>query len=285
MSVRIERGWSVLWWLWVAGMSLLWSGPLRAEEPLPPELDGVTVQERLGDRVDPGLEFTDHTGKRARLGDYLTGQVPVILTLNYYRCTMLCNLQLNALTEGLRGLGWRPGERFRVVTVSIDPRERLELAAGKRRSYLETLGMGEVDWTFLTGTQENIEKLAASVGFGYRYDAASNEYAHPATAMFLSPDGRVTRYLYGLEYAPRDLKFALMEASDGRVGSVADRVILSCFHYDPTTRQYAPFAYGIMRAGGAFTVLALGGLLAALWARERGRSRRLAAAGAGETAT
>jgi protein SCO1/2 len=133
--------------------------------------------------------------------------------------------------------------------------------------------MGEVDWTFLVGSEHNVRKLAHEVGFGYRYDAERDQFAHPAVVTFLSPDGKVTRYLYGLEYSPWDLRFALLESADGRVGSVADKVILSCFHYDPATKRYGPFAYGVMRLGGGVTVLVLGGSLVVMWWRERTKRR------------
>lgn len=249
-------------------------GAARAEESLPSELKGITVTEKLGDRVDGNLVFTDHDGRRVRLADFFDGERPVLLTLNYYRCTTLCNIQLNQLNGGLRQLGWRPGGEFRIVTVSIDPREKPDLARGKRATYLSSLGMGDVDWTFLVGEESQVKQLADSVGFGYRYDAETDQYAHPATLVFLTPDGEIARYLYGLEYSRWDLRFALMEAADGRVGSVADRVILSCFHYDPSSKRYGPFAFGIMRLGGAVTVLLLGGFLAVLWRRERTRRRR-----------
>jgi protein SCO1 len=247
----------------------------RAEESLPSELDGITVNERLGNHVDTQLTFTDQDGETVRLGKYFDGSLPVMMTLNYYRCTTLCNIQLNQLKTGLRALGWKPGEKFRIVTVSIDHRETPALARGKRATYLESLGMGEVEWAFLVGSEQNIRKLADSLGFGYRYDAEGDQYAHPAAVMFLSPDAKVARYLYGLEYSPWDLRFALLESAEGRVGSVADRVILSCFHYDPATKRYGPFAFGLMRLGGVLTVLLLGGFLLGMWRRERSRRRHL----------
>jgi protein SCO1/2 len=255
--------------------------PARAEEALPRQLDGVTVREQLGKHVDLGLRFRDPSGRLVALRELFRDGKPVLLTLNYYRCKMLCNLQLNALTAGLRGLSWTAGDRFRIVTVSIDHRESPALAGEKRAAHLRSLGRGEaVDWSFLVGDARSVRALADSVGFGYRYDRETDQFAHPAALMFLSPEGKVSRYLYGIEYTPRDLKFALIEAAEGRVGTVADRLILSCFHYDSSSGRYGPFAFGIMRLGGAATLVLLGGFLAVHWRREARRRRRELARGA-----
>jgi protein SCO1 len=244
------------------------AGRARAEEPLPAKLRGITVDEKLGQQVDRSATFRDQQGRVVTLQHYLSGKEPVLLTLNYYRCKMLCSLQLNALITGLRGLEWTAGKNFRIVTVSIDHREEPTLAREKRASYLRSLGRGEVDWSFLTGSSENIRRLTDSVGFHYRYDADQDQYAHPATIIFLSPEGKVSRYLYGLEYASRDLKLALLEASEGRVGSTVDRLILSCFHYDATAGRYGPFALGIMRLGGVATLIILAIFLVVLFRRD-----------------
>ncbi|NUN14641.1 MAG: SCO family protein [Myxococcales bacterium] len=238
------------------------------------ELDGVTVVEKLNEPLDLTLTFSDHNGNSVKLGDFLKDDRPLLLTLNYYRCKMLCNLQLNALTKGLKGLDWTPGENFRLVTVSIDPRETPDLAHSKRSSYLSELARGEdVDWSFLVGSDENIRNLADSVGFGFRYDPEQDQYAHVPAIFFISPEGRVARYLYGLEYLPRDVKFALVEASEGRVGSAIDKILLSCFHYDETIGAYGPFAFGIMRVGAALAVVVLGSTLIVFWKRERTQMR------------
>jgi len=252
---------------------LLAALPAWAAEPLPPELEGVGVTEHLGAQLPLDLAFVDHAGRQVRLGDYFRDGKPVILTLNYYSCPMLCGLQLNGLLAGLARLDWTAGREFRVVTVSIDPRETATLAGGKRSSFLHAYGRGAADWSFLVGAEPEIARLAAAVGFGYRYDPAQKQYAHPAVLYAVSPNGRVSRYLYGIEYRPRDLKFSLMEASAGKTGSSVDRLILSCFHYDSEAHRYGPYALGIVRLGGGLTVLALGLLLTVLWLRERrGRS-------------
>lgn len=242
-----------------------------AAEPLPEELEGVDVVEHLGETIDLDLEFTDHTGATVRLGDLVRGDVPVLFTMNYYGCPMLCGLQLNAVNDALREMEWAPGENFRVITLSFDPEESWELAEAKRDSHLEALGRGDVDWTFLVGSAENIEALATQFGYGYRYIETQDEYAHPAAAMFLSPDGTISRYLYGLMYEPRDIRFALLEAAEGRIGTTVDRLILSCFVYDAEAGSYVKNAIVFMRLGGAATILVLGGFLAFLWRRDHAR--------------
>lgn len=249
-------------------------GDARTGKMLSPEANEISVDEMLGGQLDMDLEFVDHTGKAVKLGDYFDGDRPVLITLNYYRCPTLCNLQLNGLTRTLQAFEWTPGEQYRIVTVSIDPRETPELAAKKRATHLEALERGDVDWNFLTGDALQIHMLAAALGIGYAYDAEQDQYAHPSVLMFASPDGKVARYLYGLEYQASDVKFALMEAAEGRVGSPVDKLILSCFHYDASIGEYGPFAMGIMRLGGAGMVLIVGIPLAIVWRRER--RRRLA---------
>jgi protein SCO1/2 len=280
-------------------LALTLVGPrgVRAVEETPTQLEGVGVEEHLGDSVDLTLTFTDENGRRVKLGDYFRDDKPVVLTLNYYTCTALCNLHLNALVETLRELDWTPGEEFRVVTVSINPAEDAALARGKRASYLKVLEKGpDAGWHFLTAGDGgdpprgdapnddsprdasaardlNVRALARSVGFGYRYDPESQQYAHAAVTMFLSPEGKVARYLYGIGLPPRDVKFGLIEAAEGRVGSTLEKILLTCFHYDEQAGRYGAYAFGIMRLGAIVTLVALGLLLLVLWRRERGRGR------------
>lgn len=240
-------------------------------QPLAPAMHSIDVDEHLGLDLDTSLGFTDHTGKAVKLADYFDGKRPVLLTMNYFRCPVLCNVQLNELTEALRNFAWTPGdEHFRIVTVSIDPREQPMLASSKRKGHLDALGRGDdVDWEFLTGDALSIRLLAAQLGIQYAYDPEQDQYAHPAVVVFASPEAKVVRYVYGLSYHPNDLKFGLIEASEGRVGSTLDRIILSCFHYDATLGRYGPFAFGLMRVAGAFTVLLIGTALLVLRRRER----------------
>lgn len=246
----------------------------QINDEVPRELRGVTIDEHLGEQVVLDGTFTDHRGETVQLSELVEDGLPVILTLNYYRCRTLCDLQLHGLVATLRALDWVPGENYRIVTISIDPREDWELARDVRAGYLEALGQGEVDWTYLVGDEDAIERVAESVGFRYKYDARQDQYAHVAVLTFLSPQGKITRYLYGLEYRPFDVKMAVQEAADGEVGDPLERVIFSCFHYDPETGQFGLWAFGVMRLGGIVTVVLLAGFLAFMFWRERAQRRR-----------
>lgn len=241
------------------------------EESLAPAMHSIDVQEHLGDKIDLTLRFVDHHNQEVALGDYFDGKRPILLTLNYYRCPVLCNVQLNGLTDALRNLEWTPGdEHFRIVTLSIDPRETADLAAKKRTAHLDALDRGDsVDWEFLTGDGLQTRLLASQLGIGYAYDSEQDQYAHPAAIVFISPDGTIARYVYGLTYEAKDLKFALIEAGEGRIGSTLDRMILSCFHYDATLGRYGPFAFGIMRLGASIMVIVVAIFLITYWRRER----------------
>ena len=243
-----------------------------------PALDKVGIEEHLDATLPLDLEFLDEAGRTVRLRDYFDGVRPVILTLNYYRCPMLCGLQLNGVVAGMEELDWTPGVEFEMVTVSIDPLETPELAQAKKENYLKRYQRPAAarGWHFLTGRQVNIERLAETVGFGYTYDVVSGQYAHAAAIFVITPDGRVARYLYGIEYPPKSLKLALMEASQGEIGSPLDQLIMYCFHYDPASRRYAPVAMNIMRVGGGATALVLGATLGVWWLRESRRRRRAA---------
>ena len=256
---------------------MLAAGQARAQllKDQPQDLEGVDVVEHLGEQLPLDLEFKDERGRTVRLGDYFGDERPVILVLAYYECPMLCSLVLNGMAKGLKGLDWVPGKKFEIVTVSIDPREGPDLAKFKKQEYLRELKLpGASDgWHFLTGKEANIEVLADAVGFQYRYVKARDEYAHPAVLSLSTPDGVISRYLYGIKFEPRDLRLGLVEASEGKVGSTLDRILLYCYHYDATEGRYAPVAKNIMRVGGALTVVVLGFALLVFWARELGRKK------------
>ncbi len=242
-------------------------------EPLPKALEGVGISERPGAQVPLDLEFVAEDGQPVRLSRYVTGKRPVILTLNYYRCPMLCGLLLSGLLDGLKELAWTPGNEFEVVTVSIDPLETPKLAMLKKESYITEFGRpaAAAGWHFLTGKEKDIRALAASVGFGYRYDEERQQYAHAAGIFLLTPDGRVARVLYGVTFEPRTLRLALTEASRGKVGTTADQVLLFCYHYDANAGRYVVAASNIMRLGGAATAVIVGGWLLAAWRRSAHR--------------
>ncbi|MEE9553231.1 MAG: SCO family protein [candidate division Zixibacteria bacterium] len=237
----------------------------------PAELQEIDVIEHPGETIPLDLVFTNEYGDTVRLSEYFNRGKPVILTLAYYECPMLCTLVLNGMTDGVRDLGWFPGDKFQMITVSIDPKESSELAAGKKKTYLDNLSMpiNEDGWAFLVGEESQSKMLADAIGFEYYYDEKNKQYAHPAAAFVITEDGRISRYLYGIEFKSRDLKLALMEASRGKIGSTIDRIILYCFHYDPKAGGYVIFAANVMKLGGGFTLLSLVIFLSALWVMER----------------
>jgi protein SCO1/2 len=236
----------------------------------PDDLKNIDVEEHLGDTIPLELEFTADNGEMVRLEKYFQREKPVILILGYYTCPMLCNLIMNGLTDALRDFPWLPGREFQIVSVSIDPTETEVVAAAKKKNYINSLGKPGVEngWDFLTGPEENSRKLAESVGFKYFYIEDRDEYAHPAVLIILTEKGEISRYLYGIQFKKQDLKLALTEASEGKVGSTLDRLILYCYHYDPKAGGYVVFAGNIMRLGGLLTLLILAGLLVRLWLRE-----------------
>jgi protein SCO1/2 len=244
-------------------------------DQVPPQLEEVGIEEHLDARIPMNLEFRDEYGAVVTLGDYFDGDKPVILTLNYYKCPMLCGLQLNGLLDGLMELDWTPGQEFEMVTVSINPLETPALATEKKQNYMKRYERPSAakGWHFLTGREPEIRQLASTLGFGYTFDRKTGEYAHAAAIFVSTPDGRVARYLYGIEYPPRRLRLALLEASAGEIGTTIDQLILYCFHYDPSSRRYSPVAMNIMRLGGGATALILGLSLGGYWLREARRRK------------
>jgi protein SCO1 len=241
----------------------------QRKEPLPKDLEGVGITEHPGATLPLDLEFTDDNGRTVRLAQYFSGKRPVVLTLGYFRCPMLCTLVLNSLVEGLKDLPWTPGREFEIVTVSIDPTETPTLARLKKQNYLTDYGRpGAANgWHFLTGREENIRKLADAVGFGYRYVQERGEYAHSAAIFVVTPDGRMAKVLYGVMYQPKTIRLALTEAGQGKVGTTTDQFLLYCFHYDAQEGRYVLAASNLMRLGGATTALVVGLWLAVSWRR------------------
>ncbi|MFZ5788360.1 MAG: SCO family protein [Acidobacteriota bacterium] len=244
----------------------------QRQEPLPRDLEGVGIEERLGVAIPLDLEFTDESGGRVRLGDFF-GRRPVVLTLNYYECPMLCTLQLNGLIEGIGQLPWTPGDEFEIVTVSINPLETPTLARLKKQAYLSELAKpgAASGWHFLVGSEANIRALADTVGFRYRYNEERREYVHAAGIMVATPSGILARYLYGVVYEPKSLRLAVLEAGEGKVGSAAEQFLLYCFHYDAEAGRYVVAASNVMRAAGGLTALVLGIWLATAWLRGSGQ--------------
>jgi protein SCO1/2 len=241
-------------------------------DKLPPALEGVTIDEKLGTAVDLDLQFVNESGYEMSLRQYFSKGKPVILNLVYYNCPMLCNLVLNGQVDVLREIPWTAGEEFEIVTISIDPMENWGLAARKKHFYMEAYGRpAHQGWHFLTDYKGNVKRLAEQIGFRYRWDDRTEQFAHAAALMVLTPDGRMSRYLYGIKHRPRNMRLALTEASEGKLGSIGDKLLMFCFHYDPAARSYVPFARNIMRGGGVLTILILGGILLYLFNRDRTR--------------
>lgn len=242
----------------------------------PPLLEQVDFEERLGNQVPLDLVFRDEAGETVRLGDYFQGK-PVILTLSYYECPMLCTLVLNGLVSALRVLRFDLGKEFVAINVSFNPRESPELAAAKKATYLKEYRRpgAERGWHFLTGDEGSIRQLTEAVGFRYAWDDKNQQYAHATGLVVLTPGGRIARYFYGVEFSPRDLRFGLIEAADGKIGSPVDKVLLYCFHYDPATGRYSAIALNSVRIGGVLTLAALVTFIVVMLRRER----RSAAAG------
>ncbi len=246
------------------------SGVSRAQTARPALLTDVGINQKLNERVPLDLSFRDDTGNTVRLREYF-GEKPVILSLVYYDCPMLCTQVLNGLERSLQGISLDVGKQFNVVTLSINPRETPGLAAVKKRIYAGMYGrrLAEQGWHFLTGEEEAIKELARAVGFHYAYDPESGQYAHATAIMVLTPDGRLSRYFYGIQYPSRDLRLGLVEASAGKIGTPVDQLLLFCYHYDPATGKYGLVILNLVRAAGLATVLAIAGLVLVLFRRER----------------
>jgi protein SCO1/2 len=265
-------------WIVVAAFAVFTPISTFAEdraEPLPLELQGVGVTEHPGAELPLDRPFLDQDGKRVTLRDLFGHGKPLIVTFNYSSCPMLCHVQRDGLIESLKRLDWTPGREFDVVSIGIDPRETPERSATTRRATLKAYGRPEAatGWRFLVGREEDIRATADAAGFGYRYIPSRDEYAHSAALVICTPDGRVSRYLYGVQYEPNALKRALGEAVEGKTTSTSalEQILMYCFHYDPSTRRYAPAAMNIMRLGGGLATLGLLTFLVRSWTRDRAR--------------
>jgi protein SCO1 len=266
-------------WLFFRYALLLLPAALMAEGEgslrMPKELEQAEIEDKAGARLPLDVVMTNQDGKIVTLADYFSSsdKRPVILTLGYYGCPMLCSLVLNGLLEGLKGISFKPGQDYRLISVSIDAREKPDLAHRKRGAYLASLNAPlDVDWwQFHVADAEASKRLAQSVGFNYSYDKKTDQFAHGAGFFVITPDGVLSRTLFGISYKPTDIKLALSEASDGKIGSFIDRVILSCFHYNPDSHRYGIYIMGVMRLGAMATVLILGIVLLMYFRGERKR--------------
>ena len=259
-------------------IALLVALPAAAQrtEPLPADLEAIGVTQNLDAQLPLDLEFVDDEGRTVTLGSYFDSDRPVLLSLVYYECPMLCTLVLDGMVRAMEEMDWIPGDQFEVVTVSIDPEETTQLAQQKKSNYLRSYGKAEAakGWHFLTGDEDAISRLADTVGFRYSYLEENDEFAHPAVLFILTPDGKVSRYLFGVQHDPQTLRLSLVEASEGGIGSPVDKFLLYCYRYDPAEGTYAPVAMQLMRVGGGFTIAILGTVLLTFWLREARHRRR-----------
>jgi len=249
---------------------LLGSPGLRAQDTRPPALRDVGIDQNLDARIPLDAHFRDETGNTVPLGRYF-GKRPVILSFAYYECPMLCTLILNGLVKCLKAVALEPGKEFEIVNVSINPKETSELAAAKKRHYVQDYGRtGSADgWHFLTGDEDQIRLLTRAAGYRYTYDAATGQFAHASGILVVTPEGRIARYFYGIEYSARDMRLGLVEAAVEKIGSPVDQLLLYCFHYDPVTGRYGLVIMNIVRVLGTVTVLAIGTFIFVQLRRER----------------
>lgn len=260
-------------------VSLLTLVSVFGAEKIPLELQNVGITEHFGAQVDLNMTFRNEKGELVPLRSVVNGRQPVLLFLAYYGCPNLCNLFLNGATDGLKSLNWTAGKDFQILTISIDPREEPRLAQAKKEAHLLAYGRPEAakGWHFWVNDKlgdvdsetVNSKKLATQVGFGYKFDKDQDQYAHSSGMIVLTPEGKISRYLYGIEFKEKDLKLALTEAGGGKIGTLVDRLLLFCYHYDPKGRKYALYATNVMRAGGGVTVMIVGGILVGFARRSR----------------
>jgi protein SCO1/2 len=272
--VALVRGGLVLGGLALGGLALV-APPASAAQlnnAVPRGTEGVEIVQRVGESLPLDLPFVDHLARPVRLGDYFEPGRPVLLSLNYSDCPMLCVVQLDGVVEVLNQLPFAVGEDFQVVTVSLDPREAPSKAQRTRAHYLSSYErgaeLGDDAWPFLTGPQSSIDALAGALGFGYRFLPETGEFAHDAALMLATPEGTVSRYFFGIRYEPSTLRLSLVEASEGRLGGLVDQLSMLCFVFDHEAGAYVAEAFAIMRLGGLVTVVVLGGFLLTFWRQE-----------------
>jgi protein SCO1/2 len=254
----------------VAGALLLAPAPASAlkdrpwprpedDNTLPKQEQGVRIDDRPGVQLPADVHFRDQEGRDVTLGSYFDGSRPVVLVLAYFTCPMLCTTVLNGMTNGLRDVAWNAGEAYRILTISIDPRDTPDMAKEKRANYVRSYGrvIKPDAWDFLTGDEASVKRVADAIGFHYKWDPEQQQYAHAAGAFIITPSGKVSRVFYGIQFDPKDLKLALVEASDGKFRSTVDQLLLFCFHYDPKVGKYVLAAQRVMTGGGVITVFAL----------------------------
>jgi protein SCO1/2 len=262
-------------------LALFLAAPAREASPQvltpPAALRDVGFDQRLGETLPLDVTLRDDAGREVRLRDYF-GRKPVALSLVYFDCPMLCTVSLNGLLSALEVVSFLPGREFELLTISFDPKEGPELAAHKKKGYLGRLKRpgAEAGWHFLTGDADALDRITRAVGFRYAWDGETRQFAHPAGLVILTPEGRIARYLYGIEYAPKDLRLALVESAEGKISSPLDQLLLYCYQYNPVTGRYGATIMTVLRLAAGLTVLALGGFILRSWRREKAARRGLA---------
>ncbi len=253
-------------WIIIATFGLLTAPPVQGHELVPGQTEGIGFSQNVGARVPSDLTFRDESGQKVFLGQYFVDR-PVVLTMNYLRCQNLCSLVIKGLATSLTSVPLQLGADFTVLTVSIDPSDTPAVAASTKSEALATYAHPESagGWHVLTGGHREIDRLADAVGFNYGYDADHDEYAHPAGVMVLTPDGRVNRYLYGIDFPPNDLRLALIDAGQGHIGSILDQALLLCYRYDTETGRYTPVVLALVRQLGVLTIVGLGTFMGIMW--------------------
>jgi protein SCO1/2 len=291
-SRRITNHLPTASWMFVAGMvvcvlgggSSVWAqpstgameqgAPVLLNDGIPKGVQDVTVEQRLGNQLPGDMKLVDSKGRKFTLSHYLDGERSLILTLNYSNCPMLCNVQLNQLAQSLEKMNdLKIGEDFQLLSVSIDPTETDQRLRDTKQRYVEQVPShpkAEEGWSFTRTTKANVDRLAKEVGFSYKYNSRTKEYAHPAMLAFVSPDGVITRYSLGVAFPPDQMKLALVEAGQGNVGGIVDQFVLWCYSYDPNENSYVPQAWKLMRLGGGMTITLLGLALLPYWRGRKG---------------
>lgn len=262
---------------WAQGMTQGMMSPPASMRP--PGLKNVGIEQHLDEQIPPSLAFRDETGKAVELRDYF-GKKPMVLNLVYYQCPMLCGEVLSGLVSALRVLKFDVGKEFDVLTISFDPKETPEMATAKKAEFLKRYGRAgaENGWHFLTGPQSSIDALTKAAGFQYQYDPKTEQFGHATAIMVLTPEGKIAQYYYGVEFAPKDLRLGLVQASQNKIGTVVDEVLLYCYHYNPDTGKYGAIISRILKLAAGATMLVLGAFLIVMFrmgsAAERRQARR-----------
>lgn len=258
-------------WLGIMGMMVGGYAFAQPADYTPPELEGIEIEDKAGDFVPLDLEFTDQEGRVVTLEDFLEDGKPLVVQLVYFECPMLCNLVINGFVAGAKDLDWSPGVEYNVISVSFDPQDTATLAKLKQENYVQALEKPTAldGWNFLVGEPDQVRSLAEAVGFPYRYLEDQEEFSHGAGMFVLSPKGQISRTLYGISYPTKELRFSLMEASEGRLGTPLQKLVLYCFRYDASRHKYGLVAMNVMKIGGALTFAILGTFVGLLWVKDK----------------